>query len=62
MVLSSIYQVPDVNSKRMFWMVTNGRYQIINKHVLNNSQDIVLTPSTTALMANIIAEGVLMKE
>jgi hypothetical protein len=25
-VLSSIYQVPDVNPRGMFWIVTNGRY------------------------------------
>jgi hypothetical protein len=30
-VLTFIYQVPDVNLKRMFWIVTNGKYQIIGK-------------------------------
>jgi hypothetical protein len=35
-VLSFVYQVPNVNSKRMFWTITNGRYQIINEHAFNN--------------------------
>lgn len=36
-MLSYIYQVLDVNSKGMFWMVTNGRYQIVDEHAFNNS-------------------------
>jgi hypothetical protein len=51
-----------VNLEGMFWIVTNGRYRIINKNVFNNSQDIVLTPNTTTSMANIIVQGVVMKE
>jgi hypothetical protein len=35
-VLSVVYQVFDVNSEGMFWIVTNGRYQIVGKHSLNN--------------------------
>jgi hypothetical protein len=46
----------------MFWIVLNGRYQIVNKHAFNNSQDIVLTLGITALMANIATKGVVMKE
>ncbi len=57
-VLSFIYQIPDVNSERMFWMVTNGRYWIVCKHALNNSYDIVLTSGTTTSMVNIVAKGI----
>jgi hypothetical protein len=35
--------------------IANGRYQNVNKNVLNNFQDIVVTPSTTTSMANIVA-------
>jgi hypothetical protein len=61
-VLSFIYQVLDVNFTRMFWIIINGKYQIINDHALNNFQDIVLTLGTSALVANITVEGVMMKE
>jgi hypothetical protein len=44
----------------MFW--TNGKYRIIDMHVFNNSQDIVLTLGTTTSMANIVVIGVVMKE
>jgi len=44
------------------WTITNDMYQIVNKNVFNNSQDIVLTSGTTTLVANIVVEGVLMKE
>jgi len=37
-------------------------YQIVNKNVFNNSQDIVLTSGTTTSVAKIVVEGVLMKE
>ncbi len=57
-----VYQVPDVNSEWMFWIIPNGKYRIVNKHVFNNSQDIILTLGTTALVANIVAKGVTMKE
>ncbi len=53
-ILSSVYQVSNVNPKGMFQIVTNGRYWIINKNVLNNSQDIVLTSRIAALVANIV--------
>lgn len=56
-VLSFVYQVPDVNFERMFWMVTNGRYRIIGEHALNNFQYIVLTPGTTVSMANIATKA-----
>jgi hypothetical protein len=36
-------------------------HQIISEHALNNSQDIVLTPNTIALV-NIVAKGIVMKE
>ncbi len=36
-VLNFVYQVPNVNSKGMFWKVTNGRYQIVDENVFNNS-------------------------
>ncbi len=61
-VLSFVYQVLDVNPTRMFWIIINGRYQIIDKHAFNNSQDIVLTPSTIPSVANIALEGVVMKK
>jgi hypothetical protein len=53
-ILSYFCQVLDVNLGRMFWIVTNGRYLIIGKNVLNNSQDNILTPSTITSMANIV--------
>jgi hypothetical protein len=56
-VLNSIYQVLDVNFEGMFWMVTNGKYQIVDEHALNNFQDIVLTSSTIASMANIVEKA-----
>jgi hypothetical protein len=56
-VLNSIYQISNVNSEGMFWMVTNGKYQIVSEHALNNFQDIVLTPATVASMANIVAKA-----
>jgi hypothetical protein len=46
----------------MFWIVLNGRYQIVNKHAFNNSQDIVLTLGITSLVASIATKGVVMKE
>ncbi len=46
----------------MFWIVTNGKYHIVGKHALNHFQDIVLTSGTIASMANIVVEGVAMKE
>jgi hypothetical protein len=36
-VLSFVYQIPNVNSKKMFWKVTNGRYQIVDDNEFNNS-------------------------
>ncbi len=47
---------------RVFWIVIDGRYRIVGKNVLNNSQDIVVTWGITASVANIAAENVLMKE
>jgi hypothetical protein len=35
-VLSYAYQVPDVNSRRMFWTINKARYWIIGKNVLKN--------------------------
>lgn len=61
-MLNFIYQVHDVNSKGIFWTVTNGKYQIINEHALKNSQDIVLTLGTITSLANIAMEGIMMKE
>jgi hypothetical protein len=61
-ILSSIYQVPDVNPRGMFWFVTNGRYQIVNENMLNNPQDNVVTSGTTTSVANILVRGILMKE
>jgi hypothetical protein len=61
-VLSFIYKVLDVNPKRMFWIVTNGRYQIVGKNVLSNTQDTVVALGTTTLVANIAMGGNLIKE
>jgi hypothetical protein len=61
-VLSYVYQVLDVNLGGMFWTINKARYQIICENVLNNSQDIVLTSGTTTLVANIVAQSVVMKE
>jgi len=47
-ILSSMYQVPNVNSRGMFWIITNGRYRIIRKNVHKN---------IIASMANIIMES-----
>jgi hypothetical protein len=47
-VLNYIYKVIDVNPGRMFWTVTNCKYWIVNENVLNNFQDIVITPNTFA--------------
>ncbi len=60
-VLSFVYKVPDVNPGGMFWTVTNGKYQIISKNVLNNFQDIVVYIHSY-FMANIVTKNVLMKE
>jgi hypothetical protein len=46
----------------MFWTINKGRYQIIGKNVLNNSQDTILMLDTTTLVANIIVQGIMMKE
>jgi hypothetical protein len=46
----------------MFWTITNGRYLIIDEHAFNNSQDIVLTPSIVASVANIVAKNIVMKD
>ncbi len=61
-VLSYVYQVLDVNPRRMFWTITNGRYQITGENVFNNSQDNVVTLGTSASMANIVVRSVVMKE
>ncbi len=61
-ILSFVYQVPDVNPRGMFWTITNGRYQIVDENVLNNFQDIVVTLGIITLVANITMGGVLMKE
>jgi hypothetical protein len=61
-VLGSVYQIPNVNFKGMFWPIPNGRYLIVNEHALNNSQDIVLTLGIVASMANITVKGFVMKE
>jgi len=45
----------------MFCIVTNGRYWIVDENVFNNSQNIVLTSSMVASMANILVQGVVMK-
>jgi len=46
----------------MFWIVANGKDQIVSEHVVDNSQDTLLTRGKTALVANIVVEGVMMKE
>ncbi len=46
----------------MFFIITNGMYRIIGENVFNNSQDIVLTLGTITSVANIVMEGILMKE
>jgi hypothetical protein len=51
-----------VNLGGKFWIVTNGRYPIVGKNVSNNSQDIIVTWSICASMANITTKSVLMKE
>jgi len=61
-ILSYVYQVLDVNLRGMFWIVTNGKYRIINENVFNNLQDNVVTLGTATSMANIIAKGIVMKE
>jgi hypothetical protein len=60
--LSFVYQVLDVNPGGMFWIVTKGRYQFIGNNVFNNSQNIVVTLSTTALVVNNTVGNILMKE
>jgi hypothetical protein len=60
-VLSFIDEVI-VNFKGIFGTVTNGKYQIIDKHVLKFFEDIVLRPGTTTSLVNIFVEGVMMKE
>lgn len=61
-VLNFVSQVLDVNPEGLFWTITNGKYWIIGKHELNNFQDIVLTLGIVVSMANIVVEGVMMKE
>ncbi len=56
-ILSYVYQVLDVNLRRMFWTVIDGKYRIVNEHVLNNSQDNVVTLGIATSMANIVARG-----
>ncbi len=51
-----------MNLGGMFWAVTNGRYQIISENVFNNFQDTILMLDTTTLVANILAQSILMKE
>jgi hypothetical protein len=60
-VLSFTYQVPNVSPVRMFCIVTNGKYWIVDKNVFSNSQDIILTPNMAMSMTNIVAQGVVMK-
>jgi hypothetical protein len=60
-VLRFTYQVSNVSLGRMFWIVTIGKYWIVSKNVLNNSQDIVLTPNVATLVTNIVTQGVVMK-
>ncbi len=55
-VLSSIYQVLNVNPRGMFWTITNHRHQIVNKNVHNNSQGNVITLGTFTSVGNIIVE------
>jgi hypothetical protein len=61
-ILSFVYQVSNVNLGRMFWTITNGKYRIVGKNVLNNFQDIVVTLGTTTSVANIAMGDILMKE
>jgi hypothetical protein len=61
-VSSSSYQVMDVNPIGMFWIVTNGRFWILNDNAFNNSQDICLNIGTIASMANIFVQCIMMKE
>jgi hypothetical protein len=61
-VLNFVYQVPDVNLKGMFWIVTIGKYWIVGKKVLNNSQGNVVTSGIVASVANIVTEGIMIKE
>jgi hypothetical protein len=61
-IFNCVYYISNVNHKRMFWIITNNKYQIVGENVFNNFQDIVLTLGTTTSVANIITEGVLMKE
>jgi hypothetical protein len=51
-----------VNSKGIFWIIANGKYQIVEGHVLNNFQDIVQTLNTITSVANIAMKGVVMME
>ncbi len=51
-----------MNPRGVFWIISKGMYQIVGENVLNNSQDIVLTSSTTTLVAKIFAQGVMIKE
>jgi hypothetical protein len=39
--------VLDVNFERMFWIVPNGKYQIVNENVFNNFLDIILIMGIT---------------
>jgi len=61
-VLNFVYQVPDVNLKRMFWIVTIGKYWIVGKKVLNNFQGNVVTSGIAASVVNIVTEGIMIKE
>jgi hypothetical protein len=61
-VLSFIYQVPNVNPRRIFWSVTPGRYRIVGDNVFNYPQDNVVTLGTITSVVNIVARGILMKE
>jgi predicted type IV restriction endonuclease len=54
-VLNSTYQVLNVSLGRMFCIVTNGKYWIIDENVPNNSQDIVLTLGMATSVTNIVA-------
>jgi hypothetical protein len=61
-VLNFVYQVPDVNLKGMFWIVTIGKYWIVGKKVLNNFQGNVVTSGIAASVVNIVTEGIMIKE
>jgi hypothetical protein len=39
--------VLDVNFERMFWIVPNGKYQIVNENVSNKFLDTILIMGTT---------------